>query len=117
MPCAGSTTTFSGAGGKMNAVQPKPGTYNLDFSFSGLTPATEYRLWANDAVPFSGIWVVVGQAFTDAAGAVKFSMQTTDPVGLGFDLNTVDGNITIVTSWWSGQTLVVNADGRLSTAA
>ncbi len=56
--CGGSTNTFSGVGGKMNAVQPKSGTYNLDFSFSGLTPGTEYRLWSTrDA----HVWVEVGR--------------------------------------------------------
>ncbi|HYK07456.1 MAG TPA: hypothetical protein VEW11_06770 [Gaiellaceae bacterium] len=111
--CGGSTTTFSGVGGKMNAVQPKPGIYNLDFSFSGLTPGTEYRLWSTrDA----HLWVEVGRMVANEAGSVAYSMQTTSPLGLGFDLNTIIGDITIVTSWWSGQKLVVNADTTLSTA-
>ena len=112
--CGGSTTTFDGVGGKMNAVQPKAGSYNLDFSFSGLTPGVEYRLWATkDAVlP----WTEVGRAFATASGTLAFKFQTTSPSGLGFDLNTINGDITIVTSWWSGQKLVVNADGTLSTA-
>ena len=115
--CGGSKTTFSGVGGKMSAVQPKSGTYNLDFSFSGLTPATEYRLWATyDAVRFDGTWKEVVRGVTDASGSIKLSVQTTAPNGLGFDLNTIEGNITIVTSWWSGQKLVLNADGTLSTA-
>jgi hypothetical protein len=35
---------------------------------------------------------------------------------LGFDLNTVQGDVTIVTSWWSGQYLVVKPDGTLTWA-
>jgi hypothetical protein len=115
--CGGVTSTFSGVGGKLNAIQPRLGTYNFEFLFSGLTPATEYKLLATlDAVPFGGTWVEVGRAVADAAGNVTFSMVTTSPVGLGFDLNRVAGDITITTSWWSGQKLVKNADTTLSPA-
>jgi hypothetical protein len=112
--CGGQATTFSGVSGRMNAIQAKPGRYNLEFSFSGLTPGTEYRLWSTrDAQS----WLEVGRMVADAAGSVAYSMQTTSPGGLGFDLNTIAaGDITIVTSWWSGQKLVVNADSSLSTA-
>ena len=116
--CGGSTTTFSHVRGKMNAIQPKPGRYNFEFSFSGLTPGVEYRLWATrNAVPFGGSWTEVGRAFANEAGAVAFKLQTDSPGGLGFDLNTVSPNITVVTSWWSGQKLVVNPDTSLSPAA
>jgi hypothetical protein len=115
--CGGVTSTFSGVGGKLNAIQPRLGTYNFEFLFSGLTPATEYKLLATlDAVPFGGTWVEVGRSVADAAGNVTFSMVTTSPVGLGFDLNRVAGDITITTSWWSGQKLVKNADTTLSPA-
>jgi hypothetical protein len=115
--CGGVTSTFSGVGGKLNAIQPRLGTYNFEFLFSGLTPATEYKLLATlDAVPFGGTWVEVGRAVADAAGNVTFSMVTTSPVGLGLDLNRVAGDITITTSWWSGQKLVKNADTTLSPA-
>lgn len=112
--CGGQTTTFSGVSGKMNAIQPKPGVYNLEFSFTGLTPGVEYRLWATkDAIlP----WTEVGRMVATETGSLSFKYQTNAPGGLGFDLNTIDGDITIVTSWWSGQKLVVNADGTLSTA-
>lgn len=112
--CGGQTTTFSGVSGKMNAIQPKPGVYNLEFSFTGLTPGVEYRLWATkDAIlP----WTEVGRMVATETGSLSFKYQTNAPGGLGFDLNTIDGDITIVTSWWSGQQLVVNADGTLSTA-
>jgi hypothetical protein len=112
--CGGQTTTFSGVSGKMNAIQPKPGVYNLEFSFTGLTPGVEYRLWATkDAIlP----WTEVGRMVATETGSLSFKYQTNAPAGLGFDLNTIDGDITIVTSWWSGQKLVVNADGTLSTA-
>ena len=113
--CGGLTTTFSGVSGRMNAVQAKPGRYNLDFSFAGLTPGVEYRLWSTrDAVS----WLEVGRAFANESGSVAYKLQTDSPGGLGFDLNTIAaGDITIMTSWWSGQKLVVNADTTLSTAA
>jgi hypothetical protein len=112
--CGGSTSTFSGVAGKLNAVQAKAGRYNLDFGFSGLTAGTEYRLWVTSD---GRTWVEVGRAFADESGAVSYSWQTSSPAGLGFDLNTFQGDTTIVTSWWSGQRLVVNADGTLATAA
>jgi hypothetical protein len=115
--CGGSSSTFGSVGGRMNAVQPKAGRYNLDFSFSGLTPGSSYRLWATrDAVPFGGTWTEVGRGVADASGSLSLGWQTTSPGGLGFDLNTLEGDTTIVTSWWSGQSLVVNADGSLATA-
>ena len=115
--CGGSTSTFAGVGGKLNAVQPKAGRYNLEFSFSGLTPGVSYRLWSTrDAVPFGGSWSEVGRGAADEAGSISFVLQTTDPAGLGFDLNTLEGDTTIVTSWWSGQTLNVNQDSTLSSA-
>ena len=115
--CGGDTTAFSQVKGKMNAVQSKQGRYNLDFSFTSLTPGVEYRLWATrNATPGNGTYLEVGRAIADASGNVAYKLQTTEPGGLGFDLNTVQGDITIVTSWWSGQYLVVNPDGTLSWA-
>ena len=115
--CAGNATMFTNVKGKMNAVQPKPGRYNLDFSFTNLTPGVEYRLWATrNAIPFQGTYLEVGRAVADASGNVSYRLQTTEPGGLGFDLNRVQGDVTIVTSWWSGQSLVVNPDGSLSWA-
>lgn len=116
--CGGDATRFTDVGGKMNAVQPKPGTYNLDFSFTNLTPGVEYRLWATreGGMP-SGQYHEVGRMLADEAGSLQFKFQTDAPEGLGFDLNTINGDITIVTSWWSGQELVVKADGTLTTAA
>ena len=116
--CGGSAATFANVGGKMNAIQPKPGQYNLEFTFTNLTPGVEYRLWATrDAVPFGGTWFEVGRTVADESGSVSYKLKSDAPDGLGFDLNTVQGDITIVTSWWSGQQLVVNGDGSLSTAA
>ena len=115
--CGGDTTKFTNVGGRMNAIQPKAGQYNLEFLFTNLTPGVEYRLWSTrDAVPFGGTFTEVGRAIADGAGSAKYQLQTTSPGGLGFDLNTVQGDITIVTSWWSGQKLVVNTDSTLSTA-
>ena len=115
--CGGDATAFTNVKGKMNAVQAKQGRYNLDFSFTNLTPGVEYRLWATrNAIPFQGTYLEVGRAVADAAGNVSYKLQTTEPGGLGFDLNRFHGDVTIVTSWWSGQYLVVNADGSLSWA-
>ncbi len=51
--CGGDATAFAQVKGKMNAIQAKQGRYNLDFTFTNLTPGVEYRLWATrNAVPF-----------------------------------------------------------------
>ncbi len=115
--CGGNATTFAEIKGKMNAVQAKQGRYNLDFTFTNLTPGVEYRLWATrNAVRFNGTYLEVGRAVADGSGSAAYKLQTTEPGGLGFDLNTVQGDVTIVTSWWSGQYLVVNPDGTLTWA-
>ena len=112
--CAGDTTKFTNVRGKMNAVQAKPGRYNLEFEFTNLTPGLEYRLWSTrDGSSFTE----VGRVVASATGGVAYKLQTDAPGGLGFDLNTVQGDVTIVTSWWSGQKLVVNPDSTLSTSA
>lgn len=109
--CGGDVTKFTDVAGRMNAIQAKPGRYNLDFSFANLTPGTEYRLWSTrDAFT----WVEVGRAFADEFGSVAYTLQTNSPAGLGFDLNTVSGDTTIMSSWWSGKKLVVNGDTTLS---
>jgi hypothetical protein len=116
--CGGDTTMFAGVEGKINAIQKDPGVYSLDFSFKNLTPGVEYKLISTyDAVPFGGTWTEVGRMFADAAGSVTYQLQTSVPAGLGFDLNRVGGDVTIVTSWWSGDKLVVNPDGTLAAAA
>ena len=115
--CGGDATRFTDVKGKLNAVQAKQGRYNLDFSFTSLTPGVEYRLWATrNAIPFQGTYLEVGRAVADVSGNVSYRLQTTEPGGLGFDLNTFQGDTTVVTSWWSGQYLVVNPDGTLSWA-
>ena len=115
--CGGSTQTFAGVDGKINVMQKSQGVYDLDFTFTGLTPGVEYRLWGTyNAVPFGGQWFEVGRGAADLAGAVKFKLETNAPAGLGFDLNQVSGDITIVTSWWSGDKLVVNGDTTLGIA-
>ena len=107
--CGGDVTTYTNVVGRMNAVQAKQGRYNLDFSFTNLVPGATYRLWGND-----GSWFSIATAVADAVGSARFSYQTTSPVGLGFDLNFDDPNITVVTSYWSGQRLGMNPDGSLS---
>ena len=115
--CAGDVTAFTNVKGKLNAIQAKQGRYNLDFTFGNLTPGVEYRLWATrDAIPYDLSFFEVGRAFADALGNASFKLQTTQPGGFGFDLNTVEPNVTIVTSWWSGQYLVVNPGRTLTWA-
>ena len=91
--CGGDTTKFTNVGGKMNAIQPKAGQYNLEFVFTNLTPGVEYSalVETRDAVPFGGTFTEVGRAIADGAGSAKYQLQTTSPGGLGFDLNTVQG--------------------------
>ena len=110
--CGGDPATYTDVVGRMNAIQAKQGRYNLDFTFTNLTPGATYRLWGNN-----GSWFSVAAAVADATGAAKFSYQTTSPAGLGFDLNLEDGNITVLTSYWSSQLLVLNPDGTVSSPA
>jgi hypothetical protein len=112
--CGGNSSTFTNVTSRMNAVQAKPGRYNLEFSFSGLTPGGVYRFWGNN-----GAFFVIGTDIADGSGSVDFDYQTTSPAGLGFDLNFIRGGwdvngITIVTSYWSNQLLSVHSDGTLS---
>ncbi len=111
--CGGDPTKFTDVKGKMNAIQAKRGLYNLEFTFTNLTPGVEFRLWATRD---GGSFLEVGRTFADESGAVKYKLQTNAPAGLGFDLNTAQGDVTLVTTWWSGQYLIVNADGTLSAA-
>jgi hypothetical protein len=115
--CNGSTTTWANVKGKINAVQPKPGLYNLGLSFSGLEPGATYYLWGNQnpAPPAPGVVVgffLIGAVVPGSDGTANFSYQTTTPSSLGFDLNRY--GYTVVTSYWSSQTIqVLNADGTL----
>jgi hypothetical protein len=51
--CNGDATAFTNVNSRMNAIQAKPGRYNLEFTFSNLTPGTVYRLWGNDGAFFT----------------------------------------------------------------
>jgi hypothetical protein len=124
--CQGSASRFADVKGRINAIQPKPGVWNLGLSFSHLEPGSAYRLWGNrrGAVPVAGDirgFFIVGSAVADATGAARFSYQTTDPTNLGFDLNRLPtpdsyNGTTIVTSYWSSQWLqVLDVDGTLFT--
>ncbi len=105
--CGGDVTKYANVSGRINSVLNK-GRYNLGFTFAHLTPGVSYRLWGYDDTFFA-----IATAVADASGVAKFSFQTSAPVGLGFDLNTVAGNLTVVTSYWSGQLLAKRADGTL----
>ena len=122
--CGGDPTKFTNVHGRINAVQAKVGVWNLGVSFSGLTPGASYKLWGNRAggTPSPGVIsgffdIATGIAADD--GTLGFSYQTTDPSNLGFDLNWLESAFdqygwTIVTSYWSNQTLqVLNANGTL----
>jgi len=121
--CGGVPSTFTTVKGRINAVQAKAGVWNLGVSFSGLTPGATYKLWGNRAAgtpspgEISGFFEI-GAAVAALDGTLRYSYQTSDPTNLGFDLNLVESldqrGWTIVTSYWSQQTLqVLNADGTL----
>jgi hypothetical protein len=112
--CNGDATAFTNVKSRMNAIQAKAGRYNLEFTFSNLTPGTVYRLWGND-----GAFFKIGTAVVGDTGSVSFEYQTKAPAGLGFDLNHIRGDwdvngVTQMTSYWSNQLLTVNPDGTLS---
>ena len=107
-------TRYTNVQGRINAIQAKPGRYNLDFTFTNLTPGEVYRLWGNN-----GSFFKIAKAVADASGSISFSYQTTAPAGLGFDLNRLRGGldvdeVTVVTSYWSNQLLTVLPDGTIS---
>jgi hypothetical protein len=116
--CNGDATQFTGIKGRVDAVQPKRGVWNLDVTFTNVTPGASYRLWGNQGgtppvIGNIGDFFAIATAVADASGTVRFSYQTTKPANLGFDLNTMDTNITLVTSYWSIQWLELNPDGTL----
>jgi hypothetical protein len=118
--CNGNSTTFGDVRGVIDAVQAKPGRWNLELTFSRLRPGVSYTLWGNQSgiAPVLGTFndgfFAVGKSLADASGTAKFAYQTTNPTHLGFDLNTTDPNYTVVTSWWSSQWLeILNAAGAL----
>jgi hypothetical protein len=122
--CAGDPTTYANVRGKINAMQPKPGRWNLGISFVGLEPGRYYKLWGNQQAEdpsrgdISGFFPIA-VAIADTTGRASFSYQTTNPSYLGFDLNVLeDANefrgTTVTTSYWSSQRIqVLNADGTL----
>jgi hypothetical protein len=121
--CNGDPTTYGRVRGRIAAVQPKPGVWNLRIRFRHLEPGAKYRLWGNRSTPpvagdNSGFFLI-GTAFADVAGKVRFEYKTTQPANLGFDLNILadaweTNGVTVVTSYWSEQALQVrNPDGSL----
>jgi hypothetical protein len=122
--CSGNPSTYTSVSGRINAVQPKSGVWNLGISFKGLTPGASYRLWGNrdPGTPTPGLVVgffEIADAVAGLDGTASFSYQTTDPTYLSFDLNVLSGptdrfGITVVTSYWSDQRIqVLNPDGTL----
>src|SRR4051812_47469877 len=82
--CGGSASTFGSVKGKINAIQPKVGRWNLGLSFSGLQPGGSYTLWGNQdgATPSAGVvggFFNIATATADALGNVSFSYQTSNP--------------------------------------
>ena len=112
---------FANVGGRIDAVQPKAGSWNLGLTFTHLQPGIRYTLWGNQtgATPVPGAvfgFFAIGTSLADATGTARFEYQTKDPSNLGFDLNTTDPNYTVVTSWWSSQWLqILNSSGALYT--
>jgi hypothetical protein len=120
--CNGNTTTYTDVTGRINAVQPKAGTWNLGLSFTNLQPGATYRLWGNrSGPPVAGVisgFFQVSTVVASAQGSAEFSYQTGDPANLGFDLNILRGaqdlnGITVVTSYWSSQALQIGPSGTL----
>ena len=119
--CGGNPQAFTDVTGRINAVQPKVGVWNLDLSFGGLVPGVTYRLYGNQnpAVPVPGqglqFFFAITTGVAGADGKLTLKYQTTNPANLGFDLNrVVEGtDYTIVTSYWSNQRLQVKPDGTL----
>jgi hypothetical protein len=114
--CNGDTTAFTNVTGKVNAVQAKPGIYNLGISFSGLVAGESYKLWGYHSSNPSD-YFLIGTGTADASGALQFSYQYTASAGdkIAFDLNHLQvGNdnggygYTIVTSFFSDQLLTVD---------
>ena len=122
--CGGNPATFTDVKGKINAVQAKAGIWNLGVSFSGLQPGASYMLWGNQTggapnpSDISGFFRI-GTVVAGLDGTTRYSYQTASPGDLGFDLNVLESAFdeygwTVVTSYWSSQSLqVLNADGTL----
>jgi hypothetical protein len=121
--CGGSATTFANVTGRIDAVQPKVGSWNLTLSYAHLQPGALYRLWGNRSglPPTSGDnsgFFAIATAPAALDGTVKFDYTTTSPTNLGFDLNVLSNpndvnGITLVTSYWSNQWLQVKTGGLL----
>jgi hypothetical protein len=121
--CGGNPQALTEISGRINAVQPKSGVWNLDISFGNLQPGAKYMLHGNQnpAIPVPGVVVGFFPIATGVAGLdgkLQFKCQTTNPACLGFDLNRLadefDSNgTTVVTSYWSKQRLQVSSDGTL----
>src|ERR1043165_5968550 len=109
--CNGDSTKYTNITGRINAVQAKTGRWNLGFTFSNLEPGIQYRLYGNQLgvtpTPYNTGFFVIGDGVAGLDGTLKFSYQTTDPSNLGFDLNLLWGDITVVTSYWSQQWIQV----------
>src|SRR4051812_2357440 len=115
--CGGDANRFTNIKGKVNAVQAKPGRWNLGISFKGLTAGATYRLWGNrdGATPSPGViggFFIIADGVADASGNLSYSYQTESPYDLGLDLNIIEypgsyNGVTLVTSYWSQQAIKV----------
>jgi hypothetical protein len=124
--CGGALGTLDAVTGRIDAVQPKSGAWNLTLSFAHLQPGALYRLWGNrsgvaPAQSSNSDFFSIDTRVASLTGTVSFDYQTTSPGNLGFDLNVLSNpndvnGITLVTSYWSTQWLQVAAGGLLSVA-
>jgi hypothetical protein len=121
--CRGTAGAFDSVTGRVDAVQPKLGLWNLTLSFTNLQPGALYRLWGNrtgiaPAQSNNSDFFSIDTRAASLTGTVSFDYQTTSPANLGFDLNVLSNpndvnGITIVTSYWSVQWLQVATGGLL----
>jgi len=96
---------FRNVSGRINAVQTKPNVYSLDVAVGGLAAGASYTLWGN----LNGTFFVADTRNADASGKASFSYKYAPAAGdkLGFDVNRA--GYTVVTTYWNGETLSLDA--------
>src|SRR5215470_15878297 len=75
--CNLSAATNTEITGRIDAVQPKVGRWNLDFTFTHLTPGAVYRLWGNQSgtPPLAFVvdgFFLIGSGTAGLDGTIRF---------------------------------------------